>query len=128
MCNECSFLECGHVFNRISFSLAFVLSVISLIFSWIGFSVPDWLTYSTANANKKFGLLAVCTQSKVSLSNGYSCVSWLSGSESVPGIYIKNLDAPGNCEPCSKKILIFCEQIFERMFTKKCQHCSQLPE
>jgi hypothetical protein len=72
--------------SRISTPIAIVLSVISFILSWTGFSVPDWLSYTTVNAyQRKFGLWNTCIQSVTYYSNGYTCILWTSSTETLPG-------------------------------------------
>lgn len=42
-----------YILKKVSFPLALVSLVISLLFCWIGFSVPDWFNYITTDLVEK---------------------------------------------------------------------------
>lgn len=66
-----------YIATRTASSLAIVFSVLSLLFCWIGFSVPDWLIYEDENlVKKKFGLWVLCFQDSSSRYPVYTCQSW----------------------------------------------------
>lgn len=72
--------------SKISFPLALLLITVVVILAWVGFSVPDWLSYtSILSAQTKFGLWNICIQSYTFFSSGYSCKTWSSSGYALPG-------------------------------------------
>ena len=49
-------------FSTISYPLGLLTTLGALILGWVGFSVPDWLSFDpTLNVENKFGLWSYCT-------------------------------------------------------------------
>ena len=66
--------------NKVAYPLALSLIVTAFTLGWIGFAVPDWLSFTNIyNYQSKFGLWNVCSLSLAFYSNGFECVSWKTG-------------------------------------------------
>lgn len=75
--------------NRVSYPLAIVLVLVSLVLSLVGFTVPDWLEFtSVLGYHRKFGLWSVCTLALSFYGNGFKCKSWYyePNSNPLPGM------------------------------------------
>ncbi len=83
--------------SKISFCLAFTLTVACFILGWIGFGVPDWLGLSFQNTDpgstilteNKFGLWYYCAQS-ITVGSTFTCTSWQKSMFTTPGKWATN--------------------------------------
>ena len=72
------------VLSKISLSLAIMLESCCLVFTFICFSVPDWLQYDLNGYPVKLGLWDVCT-SPLTYFSKFSCTSWKNYQLETPG-------------------------------------------
>jgi len=72
------------ILSKISLSLAIFLAINSLVFSFICFSVPEWLQYDSNGFPIKLGLWDVCT-SPITYFSKFSCISWKNYQLETPG-------------------------------------------
>jgi hypothetical protein len=50
--------------SRVSYQLAILTTLGAFILGWVGFSVPDWMSFSPKlNVENKFGLWSYCIHS-----------------------------------------------------------------
>lgn len=62
--------------SKVSFSLALLLTIITLICAWIGLIVPDWVVYTSIDGIEvKFGLWSQCKKVK-NFNTQYACQAW----------------------------------------------------
>lgn len=100
----------GYVLNFLSFPLALLFTLVAFLLGWIGFSVSDWLEFTTLLGYRaKFGLWNYCTLSLNFYSNGYSCTSWYK----LSGMYIpSNSFSLFNSSPLSQYKTFYFSRLF----------------
>jgi hypothetical protein len=75
--------------SKVSYPLALLATLSALILGWIGFAVPDWLSFTQVFTNEnKFGLWSYCKHSISTDTSGYTCDSWAKNNIKTPGNHL----------------------------------------
>ena len=65
-----------YVTSKISLTLALVLTIITLVLTWVGLIVPDWLIFTSIDGIQiKFGLWSECKKVN-NFNTQFNCQFW----------------------------------------------------
>jgi hypothetical protein len=65
-----------YITSKTSFGLAFLLTIVTLVFAWISLILPDWIVYTSIDGIKvKFGLWSECRKVN-NFNTQFSCQFW----------------------------------------------------